>query len=304
MKFKTPITLAQLCETFQLSCPTGKGNEMVRGINEINRVESGDICFVDFDKYYKKTLSSEASFVIMPEETNIAHDKTVLIHENPFEVYNRIAETLYAQHEDNMPNQIADDVLIDGSCYIGQNVHIGSGSVIKANCAIHDGTVIGKNVIIESNTVIGGDAFYFHKSKSGKYTKWFSCGDVHIADNVSIGSVCTINRGVSSTTFIGEGSKLDCHIQIGHGVKIGKHCLIAAQVGISGKTIIGDHVSIYGQVGITQNISIGNHVKILAQSGVNDDIPDGETWFGSPAIPARQKMKEIFFLRNQGRNKK
>jgi len=303
MKFDNPISLGNLCQQFSLHCQEGQSRLLVTGINEINRVESGDICFVDFHKYYKKTLQSAASFVIMPEQVDLAHDKSILIHEDPFSVYNEIAKTIYHQQTQTKKTSIHPSAKIDPSTFVGDNVKIGAGTIIQANCAIHADTVIGENVLIESNTVIGGDAFYYHKSKEGKYTKWFSCGNVVIADDVCIGSLCTINRGVSSSTTIGTGTKLDCHIQIGHGVKIGKHCLIAAQVGVSGKTIIGDHVSIYGQVGITQNIHIGDHVKILAQSGVNDNIPEGETWFGSPAIPARQKMKEIFFLRDQGKKR-
>lgn len=298
MKFENAIPLETLCTRFDLECPEGSESRMVTGINEINRVKTGDLCFVDHEKYYKKTLESKASFIIMPPGAKTSNEKIILYHPKPFDVYNRIAKTIYLEQTAGKKNNIAEDAQIDESTFIGKNVSIGKGTIIKANCAIHDDTVIGEHVIIESNTVIGGDAFYFHKCKTGKYTKWHSVGKVEIQDHVSIGSVCTINRAVSSTTIIGQGSKLDCHIQIGHGVQIGKDCLIAAQVGISGKTIIGNGVIIYGQVGITQNIRIGDGARILAQSGVNDDIPNGETWFGSPAIPAREKMKEIYYLRN------
>ena len=156
--------------------------------------------------------------------------------------------------------------------------------------------------MIHSGTILGADGFGFAPNSENNYKKVPQIGNVIIEDDVSIGALCTINRGVSSSTIIGEGSKLDCHIQLGHGVRIGKHCLIAAQVGIAGKTILGDKVKIFGQVGITQNLHIGDGAQVFAQSGVNDNIPAGESWFGSPAIPAREKMKEIFTLRQLGQN--
>ena len=302
MKLKSPILLNTLGQQFGLEVKSSDQDKMVLGINEINRVGIGDICFVDFEKYYKMTLESEASFVLVPEEMSAPDDKVLLVHSHPFEVYNQMAREMYAANAAvTEESKIDSSARIHKTAVIGQHVTIGAHSIIESYVVVGDGTHVGANVKIESGTIVGGDAFYFHKSKAGVLTKWFSCGNVEIGNDVSIGSLCTINRGVSSTTKIGHGSKLDCNIQIGHGVEIGKHCLIAAQVGISGKTILGDYVSIFGQVGITQNIRIGNRVKVLAQSGVNDDIPDGETWFGSPAIPARQKMKEIFFLRQKGK---
>ena len=114
---------------------------------------------------------------------------------------------------------------------------------------------------------------------------------------MEIGAGCTINRGVSGESVIGEGTKIDCQVHVGHGVVIGKNCLIAAQVGIAGKTIIGDNCVIYGQAGIAQNVMIGDNSVILAKSGVSKDLRGNKTYFGYPAGEAREKYKEIAMLR-------
>ena len=305
MKFKKPISLKALCDKYQLVCPDGQHETLVHGINEINRVESGDICFVDHEKYVDKTLQSQASFVLMPFKQFDTKEKVVIFSDQPFAIYNQIAEDFYTE----MSNEYTDpdihpEAEVDATASIGKGVKIGANSVIGPHVTIHEGVQIGQRVKIGSGSVIGSDAFYYHKSKEGAYTKWFSCGGVVLDDDVDVAALCTVNRGVSSLTTIGKGSKLDCHVHIGHGVRIGEHCLITAQVGISGKTIIGNHVKIYGQVGITQNLKIGDHVSILAQSGVGDDIPEGQTVFGSPAGPAREKMRELFALKQLAKGKR
>ena len=129
-------------------------------------------------------------------------------------------------------------------------------------------TKIGDHVTIQSGTVIGSDAFYFQKKEEG-YKKWTSGGEVIIEDKVEIGPNCTICKGVSGSTIIGTGTKLDGQVHIGHGVEIGTNCLLAAQVGIGGKAIIGNEVTIYGQVGIAPRLVIDDKVIILAKSGVS-----------------------------------
>jgi len=305
MKFLSPLTVKQLCERFDLHFKERDANILISGINEINRVTEGDICFVDHRKYVDKTISSEASVILLPFNDVRSDDKTLIVVENPFEVYNRIAKEFYLEKmASNQDSSIHPSAKIHPTAHVGKGVKIGENSIIDALVSIHDGTIIGDNVIIESGTVVGSKAFYYHGSKEGAYTSWFSCGHVEIEDDVQIAALCTINRGVSAVTRIGKGTKIDCHVHVGHGVEIGEHCLITAQVGISGKTRIGNHVKIYGQVGITQNLHIGNHVTILAKSGVGDDIPDGETYFGTPAGPAREKMRELFALKQLAKRKK
>ncbi|HHS96168.1 MAG TPA: UDP-3-O-(3-hydroxymyristoyl)glucosamine N-acyltransferase, partial [Phaeodactylibacter sp.] len=142
----------------------------------------------------------------------------------------------------------------------------------------------------------GTDAFYFKSNPDG-YTKWRSGGRVIIEDRVDIGAGCTINKGVSGDTIIGEGSKLDGQVHIGHGVVVGKNCLFAAQVGIGGKTTIGDGVILYGQVGVIQNIHIGDKAIVLAKAGVSKSLEGGKTYFGAPAEEARKYYRMLAALR-------
>ncbi len=140
--------------------------------------------------------------------------------------------------------------------------------------------------------VIGADGFGYVFDQ-GQHLKVPQVGVVIIGDDVEIGANVTIDRGALGPTLIGKGSKIDNLVQIGHNVRIGEHCILCSQAGISGSTKIGDHTTIAGQVGMTGHLKIGSHVTVGAQAGVMHDIPDGEMWLGSPAMPSRQ-TKRIF----------
>ena len=151
-------------------------------------------------------------------------------------------------------------------------------------------------MVINSGSVLGGNAFYYKKRPEG-FNQLLSCGKVVIENNVHIGSSCTIDRGVTGETTIGEGSKLDNQIQVGHDTKIGKKCLIASQVGIAGCCIIEDEVTIWGQVGTNSGITIGKKAVIMGQTGVTKSVEGGKTYFGTPIEESRNKLKELALLR-------
>jgi UDP-3-O-[3-hydroxymyristoyl] glucosamine N-acyltransferase len=176
--------------------------------------------------------------------------------------------------------------------FIGHNVVIGENCLIHPNVTIYDDTIIGNNVTIHAGSVLGASAFYYKKRPEG-YDQLISGGRVVIKDRVDIGALCTIDRGVSGDTTIGEGSKLDNQIQIGHDTVIGKNCLIASQTGIAGCVVIEDHVTIWGQVGSTSGITIGESAVILAQSGISKSLEGHKTYFGYPAEESRKKLKEL-----------
>ena len=303
MKLQTPITLKE-CAEF-LNCRfAGDGNALITGINEIHKVEEGDITFVDFQKYYDAALCSEATFIIINKDVDVPEGKGLLFSEDPFSDYVKLVKH-YRPFEPSLKN-IADDVVIGEGTILFPGVYISHRCIIGKNCIIHPNVVIyndciiGDNVIIHANSTIGSDAFYF-KRRSGKknyYDKMESCGRVIIEDDVEIGANCTVDKGVSGDTVIGEGTKMDNLIHVGHGAVIGKMCLFAAQVGIGGKTIIGDRVILWGQVGISKTLHIGDDVIVLAQSGVGKDLESGKTYFGSPASEARRKMKEMAVAKN------
>ncbi|MCA1763042.1 MAG: UDP-3-O-(3-hydroxymyristoyl)glucosamine N-acyltransferase, partial [Cryomorphaceae bacterium] len=165
-------------------------------------------------------------------------------------------------------------------------------TVIHPNVVIYDNAQIGSNVEIHANTSIGSHAFYY-KKEDGKYTKMHSCGSVKIENNVEIGSGCSIDKGVTGTTVIGEGTKIDNNVHIGHDTVIGPNCLIAAQVGIAGCVNVEAGVTLWGQVGVRSDITIGKDAVVLAQTGISKGLEGGKTYFGSPVGESREKLKEM-----------
>ncbi|MBL7796919.1 MAG: UDP-3-O-(3-hydroxymyristoyl)glucosamine N-acyltransferase [Saprospiraceae bacterium] len=296
MKFPQPIPVRQLADRFNAQL-LGEASLLATGINEIHKVEPGDIAFSDAPKYFQKTLDSAATIILLNAPAECPLGKAILVVEKPFEVY----DTLIREHRPFEPSvspishkaQIHPTAILEPGVVVAANVSIGAHSYIQANTYIGEYTTIGEHVTIGPNTIIGSDAFYFKKHPDGSYQKWCSGGRVIIEDHVDIGAGCTINKGVSGDTIIGAGSKLDCQIHIGHGVVIGKNCLMAAQVGIGGKTIIEDNVVLYGQVGIVQAVRIGKGAVVLAGSGVSKSLEGGKTYFGSPAEEMREKYREL-----------
>ena len=176
------------------------------------------------------------------------------------------------------------------------NVKIGSNCTIHSNVSIYDDTIIGDNVTIHAGTVLGANAFYYKKRPDG-FDRLLSGGRVVIKDQVDIGAACTIDRGVTGDTIIGEGSKLDNQIQVGHDTVIGKKCLIASQAGIAGCVVIEDEVTIWGQVGITSGATIGSKSTLLAQAGVTKSLEPGQTYWGTPAEEVRPHLKGLAYIK-------
>ena len=270
------------------------------GINEIHHVRKGDITFCDHPKYMQTALNSAASCIIVNQKLEAPEDKVLLLNENPFNAYNNLVRSL----KKNPPlalqihpfSEIHPTVIVETGAIIGERVCIGENSFIGANAVIYNDTQIGKNVRIGAQSVIGSDAFYF-KREPTKSEKWQSCGGVIIADNVDIGALCTVNKGVSTNTFIGEYTKIDCHVHIGHDTVIGVRCLISAQVGISGNVVVEDDVIIYGQVGVAQNVRIGANAVVLGQTGVSKSIEGSKKYFGSPVQEVGTAYRELATLR-------
>jgi UDP-3-O-[3-hydroxymyristoyl] glucosamine N-acyltransferase len=302
MRFKKPIAVSTIAS---LIGATIKGNKdgMVTGINELHKVENGDLAFVDHPKYYNACINSAASFIIINKETNVPDSKTLLIVDDPFEAYLKIVEH-YRPFKPSMKTvsdsaMIGEGTVVMPGAYIGNEVIIGKYCVIYPNVVILDHCIIGDHVIIQAGTVIGSDAFYYNKktSRDIHYKKMTSCGRVLIEDWVEIGANCTIDRGVSHDTVIGAGTKMDNLIHMGHDTVVGKNCLFAGQVGIAGATTIEDNVTLWGQVGVSKTLTIGSGAIVYAQSGVKDSIAGGKVYFGSPVEDAKEKMKEFVWIK-------
>lgn len=299
MKFNRTHSLKEISEI--ISCKfVGDENFPVLGMNEIHVVEEGDIVFVDHPKYYDKALQSKATIVLINKEVECPNGKALLISDDPFRDFNKLTKYFKPFQSSNVSisesAKIGENTIIQPNCFIGNNVVIGKNCLIHSNVTIYDDTIIGDNVIIHSGTVLGADAFYYKKRPEG-FDQLISGGRVVIENNVGIGANCTIDRGVTGDTTIGEGSKLDNLIQVGHDTIIGKKCLIASQTGIAGCVIIEDEVTLWGQVGTTSGITIGAKAVVLAQSGVAKSLKGGKVYFGYPADESRKKLKELAHIR-------
>lgn len=299
MKFKSPTTAKQIATDYNCEL-VGDEHKQVLGLNEIHNVEEGDITFVDHEKYYKSTLQSKASVILINQRIAAPEGKTLLYCEHPYEVYDRLAKL----HRPTLQSSehIASDALIGEGTFIFPSAFVGKAVTIGKNCVIHPAAVIypyteiGDNVIIHANTTIGADAFYYKRTSEG-YKKMHNAGNVVIKNNVEIGAGCTIDAGVSSETTIGEGTKIDDQVHIGHDVKIGQHCIIAGQVGIAGNTIVGNHVTLYGKVAVNKNITIGDNVTVYACSAIAKSLEPNKTYLGVPAEEARAMAKQFAMLR-------
>lgn len=293
----------------------GDPNVVIRSASTLGRAKEGDISFLVNRKYQKQLRSTKASAVIVGKDTAEA-SVPLLVAEDPYYAFMQIMVLLHGHRKHKKVGisprasisdsakvgvdchihdfvviadeaKIGDGCIIYPSTYIGQGVQIGNDSIIYPNVTIYDGCKIGSRVIINANSTVGEDGFSYASYK-GVHHKIPQIGGVVLEDDVEIGACCGIERGTLGDTIIGQGSKLGDLVTIGHGAKIGPHCLLVAQVGVAGSTTLGHHCVVGGQVGIVGHINIGNNVTIAAQAGVVNSIPDGQVVLGAPAIEASQ----------------
>ena len=302
MRFEKPVSLKEIAALIHAEL-IGNSTAFATGINEIHKVETGDLVFVDHPKYYEKCIHSAASFIIINKKVGFPEDKALLIVKEPFEAY----QTIVSHFRPFIPSMkmisdtatIGEGTVVMPGVYIGNKVSIGKSCIIYPHVTILDHCIIGDNVVIQAGTVIGSDAFYYNKktNRDIHYKKMLSCGRVIIEDFVEIGAGCTIDRGVSGDTLIGVGTKMDNLVHIGHDTVVGKNCLFAGQVGIAGATTIEDNVILWGQVGVSKTLNIGKDAVLYAQSGVAASLEGGKNYFGSPAIEAKEKIKEFVWIK-------
>ncbi len=318
---KLPISISEICATFpNISLDESVNTEIIiKDATPLGEGVAGSISFFENKKYKTELQSFQGSAVfIEPKFADLVPEHVIALKcDHPYHVWGEFLQFSFSGHLNlgkvtGQPQPAFSSVTIEAGVQIGRDVEIGEGSHIGANSVICDGvkigrnchiaanttimaSLIGDNVIIHNNCGIGQDGFGF--AMGAKHTKIPQIGRVIIQDNVEIGAGTTIDRGAISDTMIGEGTKLDNQVQIGHNVKVGRHCVMASMAAISGSTQIGDYAIFGGQVGTVGHIKIGAHAKIAAQSGIMNEIPDGETWGGTPATPLKQFFREIAVLR-------
>ena len=299
MTFKSPQTLKTIAELIGAKY-VGDENFQIFGTNEIHRVKKGEIVFVNHPKYYDKALHSEATIILIDKEVACPEGKALLVSDDPFRDFNKINDHFtgiqtFETTDNNL--SIGENCKIHPSVIIGNDVKIGDNCMIFPNVVIGDRTVIGNNCIIQAGTVLGGDAFYYNKNAEG-YRKMLSVGNVILEDEVEIGVNCCIDRGVTDSTIIKKGSKLDNLIQIGHDTVLGERTLVASGAMIAGCCIIEDDVQVWGQVGMASGKRVGKGAVLLGKTGVNRDLEGGKTYFGSLAEEFREYLKKEVKLKN------
>jgi UDP-3-O-[3-hydroxymyristoyl] glucosamine N-acyltransferase len=292
-------------------------NIMIHDVATIDDAKKGDITFLQNPKYSKKLKNSKASACILSKD-NIKwapEGMALLLTENPYYAYAKIVNKFY--HKESLFLSVSEFTYVELSASngnrttIGPGTYVGPNCIIGRDCVIHNNVslencIIGDNVIIHSGTRIGQDGFGY-AYHNGKHHKVLQIGRVIIENDVEIGANTTIDRGAGPDTIIGEGTKIDNLVQIGHNCRIGKHCIIVSQVGISGSTEIGDYTVIAGQAGISGHLKIGKRVQIAAKAGVMRDIEDGGIVGGYPAVPIKEWHRHSVIMHklvNERNNKK
>ncbi len=301
MNFPAPVSIAEIASLINANI-VGDNYGQAKGINELNRVEVGDLAFVDHPKYYEKCINSNATFIIINKEVNVPVGKSLLITDNPFEAYCKIiahyrpfTKAVGAINS----NHIGDGTYIFPTAFIGNNVMIGSNCIIHPHVTIMDHCTIGNNVVIQAGTVIGSDAFYYNTKKEREiwYKKMPSGGTVVIEDDVEIGANCTIDRGVTHETKLGKGTRFDNLIHVGHDTVFGKNCLVAANVVVAGCVTVEDGVTIWGGCIINKTLTIGANAVLLGRTGVGGDLEGNKTYWGAPAQEASAVKREMIWVK-------
>lgn len=302
MQFPAPVSIVWIAELINAEL-IGNNKADATGINELHKVEKGDLVFVDHPKYYDTCINSAATFIIINKITDCPAGKALLLVENPFEAYCKIVHHFnpFAPAIKLISDSatIGEGTFIYPNTFIGHHVQIGKNCIIFPNVSILDNCIIGDQVIIQSGTVIGSDAFYYNTKKDREiwYKKMPSCGRVIIEDFAEIGAGCTIDRGVSSDTVIGRGTKLDNTIHIGHDTLVGKNCLFAAHVVVAGCVTIKDGVTLWGQVVVNKTLTIGENAVLLGRTGVSGNLEGNKTYWGAPAQEAGIVKRELVWIK-------
>lgn len=302
---------------------TGDPDVEVRDVNAIDGARAGDAVYALDAKRLAAAEQTPAAVVLVPR--NLASSlKTLLRTDDPRVAFATLVDR-FRPPDKPLPGihasaSVARDArvaktasvgafaVVEAGAQVGERAAVGAGCVLGPRSAVGDDTVlcarvtvyhdcrIGARGLVHSGVVIGSDGFGFAQDPKGRHVKIRQIGNVEIGDDVEIGANTAIDRATFGSTTVGDGTKIDNLCHIGHNCRIGKHVLLAAQVGLSGSIEIGDHAILLGQVGVKDHLRIGARAIVLPQSGLSQDVPEGTVWFGSPALPRMQREREFAAL--------
>ena len=323
-----PVSIREIVE-FVGGEYAGKSDLNIASVASLVSAGPDQLSFLSNRKYAAELAATKAGAVLVPKKLE-GNDPRWIRVDDPYFAFARIMTRWFSDRP--LPKGISPKAVVAESARLGKNVALGhfaiigenvvvgndvtifhgvsieTGSVIGDDCiiypnvVIYDGTRIGNRCIIHAGVVIGSDGYGF-ATHQGKHHKIPQIGIVRIEDDVEIGAGSTIDRAALGETVIGEGTKIDNLVQIGHNVKIGKHCLLVSQVGIAGSTELGDYVAVAGQSGFSGHLKIGNRVQVAAKSAVLDDFPDDTKVMGSPAVPFTEFARRQAAVKKLARKK-
>jgi UDP-3-O-[3-hydroxymyristoyl] glucosamine N-acyltransferase len=318
------ISINELAELLGGEVVAGKGDAEVTGFASLKEALPGDLSFFYDLRYRDQLKATQASAVLVPTELDEFPEGVACIRvAKPSDAFEQVVDR-YGFHAAPFvagvhPSAVVDEsvafdpakvsvgpnavvgagvVLGEGvdlgaGCYVGRGVKIGNGSKLFANATVHEGCVIGERVILHSGVVIGADGFGY-EFKDGRHRKVRQAGLVQIDNDVEIGAGTTVDRARFGRTWIGEGTKIDNLVQIGHNVVIGKHCIIVACCAIAGSARLGDYVVMAAQGGIAGHVTVGSGVTLGGRIGVTKDIPAGRAMYlGFPALPVLEEKRRL-----------
>jgi UDP-3-O-[3-hydroxymyristoyl] glucosamine N-acyltransferase len=318
LQFDMSFTAAEIARHLQGEV-VGNPATVLNSFAPADRAQRGDLTFAENEAYFSQAEQSAASAIIVGDKLTSA-GKVLIRVANARVAFAKALALFFPEprlragiHPSAVvapTAQIDPTAHIGPHCVVGERARVGARAALHANdfvgadCQLSDDVVLfpnvtlyprtelGQRVRVHSASVIGSDGFGYVLD-NGVHRKVPQIGNVIVGDDVEIGAGVTIDRGALGPTVIGKGTKIDNLVQIAHNVQIGEHCLLVSQVGVAGSTKLGDYVVLAGQVGLAGHIKIGNQATVAAQSGVMHDIPDGETWWGSPAQPSREHKRQL-----------
>ncbi len=297
--------------------------KQITGFASLKEARSGDLSFFNDPRYRQRLIDTQASAVLMPPDwLEFPSGVACIAVTEPSRCFEQVVETYGFQpkpacmgvhpsavigegvvHDPECVSIAANAVIEDGvtlgkgveigaGCFVGHNARLGEGTKLFANSTVHAECVLGDRVILHSGVVVGGDGFGYEFEK-GRHRKIRQAGIVQIDNDVEIGAGSTVDRARFGRTWIGEGTKIDNLVHLGHNVIIGKHCIIVACTAIAGSATVGDYVVIAAQTGIAGHVSVGARSTLAARCGVTRDLPGGEMYLGFPAVPVMEEKRRL-----------
>jgi UDP-3-O-[3-hydroxymyristoyl] glucosamine N-acyltransferase len=316
------LTLSELARWIDGDIVRGGLDLSLTGMAALDAAGPHDVSFLGNEKYVSQFQETKAAAVIVPRGVTDGPAGTALIAvDNPTLAFSVVVRHFAAACRVFAPGvdpkafvdptatldpekvrvhpgavvmaraSVGDGSEIGPNSVVGEDVVLGKDCHLMANSSVRERCVLGDRVILQPGAVVGSDG-YGYEFSGGRHVKIDQVGIVEIGDDVEIGSNSTIDRARFGKTIIGEGTKIDNLVQIGHNCVIGKHCLVIALTGISGSTQLGDYVTVAGQVGMVGHVKIGDKAVVTARAGVTANLPGGEIYAGNPAQPFRDEMKQ------------